>query len=310
MYPFRNVLIGLDLSDLDLTLLEFAKRIYQSENTERVYFINVVRNFDISEGLLKQFPDMVQRAMEERREMMKHAVEQAFGELLSETKAHMVVKEGGIAKAMLNASIELDIDLIVLGRRQQGEDNGGFLAQRMARRAACSLAIVPEGSQPEMKRLLVPSDFSEYATLALEEAIDIARRNEGDNVEVVVQNVYTIPTGWHYSGKTKEEFAEVVKENAKRDYLAWIASIDTEGVNLRDVYSLDQNDNPATDIYDMAHEIQADAIIFGAKGRTATTAFFIGSIAEWVIQLDSEFPLLVIRPKGKNAGIMDIINNI
>ena len=79
---------------------------------------------------------------------------------------------------------------------------------------------------------------------------------------------------------------------------------------MRDVYSQDINDNPVTDIYDMAHEVQADAIIFGAKGRNAATAFFIGSIAERVIQIDSEFPLMVVRPKGKTSGLLDILMEI
>ncbi|HAA16002.1 MAG TPA: universal stress protein [Cytophagales bacterium] len=309
MYPFRNVLIGLDLSDLDHTLLKFAERIYHSEVTENLYFVNVLRNFDVPDSVLKEYPDMIGNAMRERQDKMRQTLEEAFGEEIDTNKVHLVVKEGGIAKAVLNASVEYDIDVVILGRRQQGEDNGGFLAQRMARRAACSLAIIPEGSKPVLNRLLVPSDFSEFATMALEQAVDMARRRP-EEVEVIVQNVYTIPTGYHYSGKTRDEFAEVVKENAKREYQAWIKEIDVTGVNIRDVYSLDQNDNPVTDIYDMAHEVQADAIIFGAKGRNSTTAFFIGSIAERVIQIDSEFPLLVVRPKGKNAGILDIIKEI
>ncbi|MEL6536371.1 MAG: universal stress protein [Bacteroidota bacterium] len=309
MYPFRNVLIGLDLSDLDHTLLKTAQRIYHSEVTENLYFVNVLRNFDVPDAVLKEYPNMIEAAMGERQDKMRQTIEEAFGEEIDSNKVHLVVKEGGIAKAVLNASVEYNIDLIVLGRRQQGDDNGGFLAQRMARRAACSLAIVPEGSKQELNRLLVPSDFSEFATMALEEAVEIARRRP-DEVEIIVQNVYTIPTGYHYSGKTRDEFAVVVKENAKREYQAWISKVDVSGINIRDVYSLDQNDNPVTDIYDMAHEVEADGIIFGAKGRTATTAFFIGSIAERVIQIDSEFPLLVIRPKGKNAGILDIIKEI
>jgi nucleotide-binding universal stress UspA family protein len=51
-------------------------------------------------------------------------------------------------------------------------------------------------------------------------------------------------------------------------------------------------------------------IIIGAKGRTAATALFIGSLAERLIQINNKVPLLVTRPKGKNAGIIEYILEI
>ena len=309
MYPFRNVMIGLDLTDLDQTLMQFAKRMYHSEVTENMYFVNVLKSLEIPQAVLDEFPDIAEKALEERRTQMREVIEEQFGETVDMSRVHLVVKDGGIAKAMLSSSDEFDIDLIVMGRRQQGDNNGGLLSQRLARRAACSLLIVPEGTEPKLTKLLVPTDFSEHSTLALEEAVEIARRRPNE-VEVVVQNVYNIPTGYHYSGRSKQEFAKIVRENARREYLGWVQKIDVEGINIRDVYSRDTNENPVTDIYDMAQEIQADGIIFGAKGRNATTAFFIGSLAEKMIQIDSEFPLMVVRPKGKNAGLLDILREI
>lgn len=61
---------------------------------------------------------------------------------------------------------------------------------------------------------------------------------------------------------------------------------------------------------DKAHEINANAIIIGAKGRTATTAFFLGSIAERLIQLDNDIPLMIVRPKGKNAGFLEFLKEL
>lgn len=308
MYPFRNVLIALDMSDMDQTLLRFAQRFYETEVADNVYFVNIIRKMDIPDSVLKEFPDMVDKALSERKAQIRQVIEEGADAPLDPDKTHIVVREGGIAKTILAASQELNIDLIVLGRRQQGND-GGLLSQRIARRAACSMLIVPEHSNPQVNKLLVPSDFSEFSTLALEEAVMLARRRPSE-VEVVVQNVYTIPSGYHYSGKTKEEFKQILIKNAKKDYQAWVAEVDTEGINVRDVYSNNINDNVVSDIYDMAHELEVDGIVFGAKGRTSATAFFIGSIAEKVIQLDSKFPLLVVRPKGKNAGLLDILREI
>ena len=41
------------------------------------------------------------------------------------------------------------------------------------------------------------------------------------------------------------------------------------------------------------------------KGR-----FDRGSIAERAIQMNKQFPLLIVRPKGQNAGFIDFILDI
>ena len=142
----------------------------------------------------------------------------------------------------------------------------------------------------------------------MEEAISVSRKYEG--IKIICQNVYTVPGGYHYSGKTYEEFAEVMRTNAEKEYKKFMKDIDHEGVDLEVVYSLDTNDNPVTDIIDFAHENNPGAIFIGVKGRTATASLFIGSRAEQLIQYNNDIPMMVVRPKGKNAGIMDLIREI
>jgi nucleotide-binding universal stress UspA family protein len=89
-----------------------------------------------------------------------------------------------------------------------------------------------------------------------------------------------------------------------------MSEIDHKGINIEVVYSLDTNDNPVTDILDFAKEQKPSTIIIGVKGRTATTALFIGSRAEQLIQYNNTFPMMVVRPKGKNSGILDLIMEI
>ncbi|MDN4164334.1 universal stress protein [Cytophagales bacterium LB-30] len=307
MYPIKRILIGLDISDLDLTLINFASFMNHSSTTEEIYFVNIVKNLDVPEEVLKEFPNLIKNAVDERMKIMRDKVEKHI-DPLALPKVKFIVKKGQIAKQVLKISQEKDIDLIVMGRREKSIESG-LLSQRLARRASCSLLIVPEGTTPELKRILVPSDFSDYSTIAMEEAVDIAFRNEGE-VELVVQNVYKVPVGYHYTGKTFEEFAEVMRKHAEEDYKNFIAKIDTKGVKIDVQYSLDEDEDPVEDIIKKAEEIEANGIIIGAKGRTATTAFFLGSMAERLIQLDSKFPLLVVRPKGQNAGIMDLIKEL
>ncbi|MBK6263420.1 universal stress protein [Marivirga sp. S37H4] len=307
MYPIKRILIGLDLSEMDSTMIEFADFISKTSGVEDIYFVNVIKNLQIPKDVLKEFPNMITDVIKERKTKMEQALN-SFIDNDFKPKAHFEVLTGKIADSILNFSKKEDIDLIVMGRREKAAESGS-LSQRLARRAACSLLIIPEGTKPTMDKILVPSDFSDYSVLALEEAIEIAVVNDR-KTEIVVQNVYTVPTGYHYTGKTYEEFSQVMRKNAEKDYKNFINQIDTKGIKLKAVYSQDTNDDVTTDMLDKAREIKANAIIIGAKGRTTTTAFFLGSITERLIQLDSDIPLMVVRPKGKNAGFLEFIKEL
>ncbi|HET8860365.1 universal stress protein [Marivirga sp.] len=307
MYPIKKVIIGLDLSDLDKTMVEFADFLANASAVEEVYFVNVIKNLYVPKEVLKEFPDMVDNVIKERKkEMEKKAAEFSKGE--QNEKFTFNILTGKIADSILKFTKEKDIDLIVMGRREKAAQSGA-LSQRLARRAACSLLIIPEGTTPKMDKILVPSDFSDYSKLALEEAINVARLNQ-NVTEITIQNVFTVPTGYHYTGKSFEEFTEVMRKNAVKSYKNFISKIDTKDIKIKSVYSQDTNEDVTTDMIDKAHEIKANAIIIGAKGRTSTTAFFLGSIAERLIQLDNDIPLMIVRPKGKNAGFIEFLKEL
>jgi nucleotide-binding universal stress UspA family protein len=145
--------------------------------------------------------------------------------------------------------------------------------------------------------------------MALEKAVTFAGKID-PTPEVIAQNVFQIPTGYHYTGKTFEEFGEIMKKNAKKDYENFISELKLKKVKLKDIYTLDKDDDVITAIYKKAKDLKADIIIIGAKGRTATTAIFIGSKAEKMVQLDSDIPLLIIRPKGKRAGFREYLQEL
>ena len=307
MYPIKRILVALDLSELDPLLIKFASFIARSAGAEKVYFVNILRNIYIPSDVLKEFPDLIKNAVAERRQQISELVKQNF-EPLEGLKMQYIVKDGQPAKRILQMTKDSDIDLVLAGKKRTLEGSG-VLVQRLARRAGCSLLIVPEGSPVQIRKLLVPSDFSENSKLALETALNIAHRNAPD-VQVVVQNVFAVPAGYHYTGKSYQDFAEIMKKHARRDYKKFIKTIELKGVKVKDVYSLDKNDNKMSDIYDKALEMKVDGIVMGAKGRTAATALFLGSIAERAIQMNKQFPLLIVRPMGQNAGFIDFILDI
>lgn len=307
MYQIKTLIVCLDQTSMDDTLVKFASYITKINQTKKIYFTNIIRNLHIPKEVLKEFPNLIDNMVEERKSQMREVVERNWE---GQTDAEFVytVKEGQLAKKVLKLAHEKSADMVVVGRKVE-LPGSGVGAQRLARRASCTLMIIPENSVANISRILVPSDFSAYSKDALEEAILISEKNDR-KIEIFCQNVYTVPSGYHFTGKSYEEFAAIMKTHAEIQYKKFIRKIDTKGVKITPLYTKDEDDDLAQDIIKMAMEIDAHGIIIGAKGRTAATALFLGSMAERLIQLNDKIPLLVTRPKGKNAGILDYILEI
>lgn len=304
MYPIKRVIVGLDLSEMDPTLIKFVSFVAKASSTEKIYFVNIIKDFNLPDDIKKEFPGLKEHAVKEREDKMRKMVDEYLDPELG-IDFSIIIKNGQKAKKLLKLSKDKSVDMVIIGRKNELKGSG-VLAQRLARRLECSLLIVPESSEPKIEKLLVPIDFSGYSEIALEEAITISVKR-GKNIEIICQNVYHVPAGYHYTGKSYEEFAAIMEENTRGDYNNFIKKIDTKGVKITPVYSLDSNDDPIEDIFEMAKNINADGLVIGVRGRTSTTALFLSSMAERLIQQSFQIPLLIVRPKGKNAGIIDYL---
>ena len=308
MEKTKNVLVCLDCTEVDNSIIQYAAFIVDHSYADKVTFINIIKNLDIPDDVLKEFPDIKKNALKERKEQLSVSIKTHFNPTKKISKSLKVIA-GREAKAILEFCDKEDIDLIVIGRKNIDKEDSNVLATRLARRASCTLLIVPENSERKLNKILIPIDFSEYSKMAVQKAIEIASIYE-EKVEITAQNVYSVPTGYHYSGKSYEEFAEVMKKNSEKDYAKFIRKINTKDIDITPIYNLDINDNLISDILDLAQVLQPNCIIVGAKGRTATAALFLGSFAEKLVNAKPNFPLLIVRPKGKNVGFIDYFKDL
>ncbi len=309
MYKYSKILVGLDNTEMDDSLIAAASEVCKLSGSHYVNFVNVLKEMNLPDSIKKEFPDILDKAIKERKSEIEAKVSKHFKGENVEVVVNIIVDEGQITKTLLKYSENEKIDLVILGRKNEHK-GGGIQITRVARRIACSLLIVPKGSGLSVGNILVPTDFSDYSKNALEKAASIVRKTNNPAVKLTIQNVYQVPVGYHYTGKSFTEFSEIMKNHAKGDYTKFINEVDLSNILIEQTYTLDKDDDITKDIYKTAKEIAADLIVIGAKGRTAAASLFIGSKAEKLIQIDSDIPLLVVRPKGRIAGLMETIREI
>lgn len=300
MYEFKRLLVGLNLTAQDEAVLSYAGLITRTAKAEKIYFDHVSDSFDYDKDVLTENPELFVPIDELEKELERKEVLKYYDGNPSTERA-FEIHEGNALDVLLKKAKQKAIDLIVIGRKREAEILG-TTAARLARKAPCSVMIVPFGSPARISRILVPVDFSNNCKAALESAIDIAKSNGLD--EIVCQHVYRVPTGYHKLGKSFDEFAAIMKSHAERHMDQFLGGVDSGGVKLTPSYMLDEH--PVHAIKQGIINEKADLVVIGSKGRTAGAAVLLGSVAEHLIW-SSPVPILVVKKKGAGMGFLEAL---
>jgi len=306
MEEIKRILVAVDLTEMDETLIRYIAFLSNRINLDKVYFINVMKNMELPEKILEKYPNLAAPMDESTKKEIEYTIDQEAGNQL---KADYEIKitDGDITDKVLKWAKIKDVDMILLGRKS-GLDGQGIVSSKIVRLAPCSVVFVPEVLPELLKRLLVPIDFSEASKLSVQYAIFIAKNVP--EIKVTFLNVYHVPTGYHVSGKSVEEFAEIMEQNAEESFKEFIAEFDTSLLNYEAKFILDDKHDPAKKIYQFALKNKATAIAVGSKGRTQAAAVLLGSISEKLISLNSQIPTIVAKQPRHNMRFLEALLKI
>jgi len=77
MQNYQKILVCLDHSKIDLNLIRTANRICELSPRE-ITFINVIRDYELPEEMMKQFPNFMENAIEERTKEIRGKIKKHF----------------------------------------------------------------------------------------------------------------------------------------------------------------------------------------------------------------------------------------
>lgn len=149
-----------------------------------------------------------------------------------------------------------------------------------------------------MKKILVPTDFSECAVKAGKVAMELAKQQDAS---LHFLHIIDIPADWITIVSKAETtlYADITKKvNDHQQQLAQLVSeARSEGVDARKhlLYNQDYKG-----ILTYAHDQKVDMIVMGSHGASGFREWLIGSNAQRVVR-GAEVPVLVI--KGEEAAV-------
>lgn len=145
-----------------------------------------------------------------------------------------------------------------------------------------------------MKKILVPTDFSEHAEYALKVAAQIAKKN---NCELFILNLLDLPTHMNDAVNSGVNIPEVMlfleKTNDKLEDLTTESYL--EGLEITTCAKIEKTFEGIV-TYSKEHNI--DLIVMGSHGSSGFQEMVIGSNTEKIVRI-SDVPVLVIKNEMK-----------
>jgi nucleotide-binding universal stress UspA family protein len=225
--------------------------------------------------------------------------ERAAGPLSPEKITQREIQADSAAEGILSYAEEHGIDLIVMGThgRQAIERMLiGSVAERVVREAPCPVLTVRAGGDLNVRRILVPIDFSDRSKAAIAVAEALADLYDA-NIElffVIDEADLPIP-GAPVLGPV--HVAPDVVEARFRKLMNDLVKEYQDGRSLTGTVHVG---SPASDIIDHAAE-HADLIVMSTHGRRGVQRFFLGSVAEKVIRR-APCPVFTVKSFGRQSG--------
>lgn len=303
MNEIKRVLVAVDLTQIDETLVQYITMLSNQISLDKIYFFNVLKKFELPDEIAEKYPDVVAPQDEAAKKEIQFTIDQEAGDQLK-AEYEIKVVEGNQAEQILKWAKIKEVDLIVLGRKL-GLEGEGIVSRKVVKLAPCSVIFVPEVLPQNLQKIVVPIDYSSASKLAFEFSLSLASNIE--ELEIMCLNIYGIPTGYHTTGKSYEEFGEIMKRNSKDSFQKFVENYETKGKTIDAKFELDEKGSISKKIYQFSVKEKATAIVIGSKGRTQAAAILLGSIAEKLIQLNAQLPLIVVKERRHNMDFLEAL---
>ncbi len=150
-----------------------------------------------------------------------------------------------------------------------------------------------------MKKILVPTDFSECAKVASETAITMAEKSNG---EIIFLHYMSIPVNWIQMEHNQEKmYPDVTKKvrQVSHQLQELVELANKKGVKAH--HHIGFNEGPSA-IIKLISQFSIDLIIMGSHGARGIKEFFLGSNAQRMIR-EANVPVLIVKKElQKNAN--------
>ncbi len=234
------------------------------------------------------------RAQEDYEEQLEESIEDYISNRCGQAERYLV-KFGNIEEEVLKTTAEEKPQLLFFGQKNNTILHA-LSAERIVCEAKTTLLSVPEGSQPKIRKILVPVDFSDPSIEALKSAVAFNKQLKNP-AKITVLNVTGNEDGAGIGLQNRGGTMQKLREDSRRDFLKILIkkNLPKELKHLKIKVVSRGEDTPAEAIVKYAERKEFDFVVMGAKGNSAFSMLLFGSTTAAVVKEIRKIPVMVIK---------------
>jgi nucleotide-binding universal stress UspA family protein len=301
MYQLDHILVCLDLSDMDDSMIRYSNFLVEKFKPKSVTFLHVMKSYDIPKEILSAFPHLEEPLSEVVKEELSEKVDNLF--VHDETTQTIVnVKEGTTTDTIVRYARENNITLTLMGKKIGYEGQGGIV-RKVIGIIPSSVLLISETTQPRMEHVMVRMDFSKMSSLALKMAL---RVKESTGAKISCHHVYKLPLKYFPQSKPERDAMLMthVEKHSKKEYSKFIKKYKIEDDTIACTNSLDPENEEANILYKQALTIGADLIFIGSKIKSELAEIIIDSTSEKLVSTDKNIPVFIVKDRKQTIGFL------
>lgn len=299
----KKWLVALDRSEMDQRIIQNVKFWARLLKPEHIDIIHVqLKQSDLEDLDQHLFEKIIENDREDNKRW-----EQELSNAFKDLKLNIKVRThyGNSLIELKTISAQENYDLVVCGKKQSTPSTEQ-LTESLAKEIQASFLLIPETALPQCKKILVPTDCSNHASLALQTAKQI--KEAKPDTKITVTRIYEVPSGYHYIGHSFEEASYNMAQNAQKKVHTQLEKLGMKADELK--VELKTQHSNAEHIQKIACDGYADLIIAGSKGITASAHMLMGTTASRMMRHVGRAPLLIIKKKGETLDFLGALGKL
>ena len=298
---YKRWMVGLDFTSVDEKVINRVNHLSRIIKPDIIHFFHVEKELNIPVYIPEEFKNVVTTPQEHYQEKMEAIITAHFDNDDVEWKATVV--GGKTFETLLKWAKKEKIDFFIVGRKKSNHGSG-ILPHKLLRSLSSPALFIPEMKMAGTKKILVAVDFSKHSKIALKTALKLA---ESGNIKVECLHIFSVPIGHYSTGKSFEEFADIMKKNAQKEFDAITKSLNCT-VDLKSV--LLEKSSPAELIYNESKKGNYDLVMMGSKGQTDASVILLGSTSEKLIRMNDNCMTWIVKLKDEHIGFFRALSKI
>ncbi|TDN84745.1 nucleotide-binding universal stress UspA family protein [Salegentibacter sp. 24] len=285
MEKFSNILVALDLSDIDDSLIKYASFLADKLKVKKVYFVHNIKKYEISALFDEQLKDI--NLDEIIGDELNEKVEQKFD---SEVQWEVLISEDPYTESLINyIANKYYIDLVIVGNKNRKKGTG-IISNKLLRLLKCDILSVPRNFHPEIKTIWAGTDFSRESR----KIFNIAQMlQEATSAPVTAAHVYSVPVQFS-PYLPKETMAPKIEKHAREKGEKFLSKLNYKGT-VTTLIIPGRDSSVARNLLDGTKKNNVDILIVADKGANHISSLLVGSVTEELFGESPELPLWISK---------------